>query len=57
MGVFRSEERGNLTEADEKFFKLRKSGYTGPVDENGNKVATGRTAETLARLRQANGGE
>jgi hypothetical protein len=26
------------TEKDRKFFDLRESGYTGPVDQDGNKV-------------------
>ena len=38
MGVFRSKENGNLTEADKKFFELRESGYTGPIDQKGNAV-------------------
>jgi hypothetical protein len=28
------------TEADTRFFALRESGYTGPVDQDGNAVMT-----------------
>lgn len=35
---WRSKEQGNLTAADKKFFKLRESGYTGPIDQDGNAV-------------------
>ncbi len=38
MGKYRSEENGNLTEADRKFLAARESGYKGPIDQDGNKV-------------------
>lgn len=38
------------TEADRKFFALRESGYRGPIDQDGNKVTSGRHAEILAAL-------
>lgn len=34
-------------EADKKFFALRNSGYRGPIDQNGNKVASGKEAQAL----------
>lgn len=40
------------TKADKKFFALRESGYTGPVDQDGNKAETGRPAEILASMRR-----
>ncbi len=51
MAIFRSEKDGNLTDADRRFLALRKSGYTGPIDQNGRKAETGRPAEILAALR------
>lgn len=38
------------TEADRKFFDLRESGYTGPIDQGGNKAEAGRAAEILADM-------
>lgn len=51
MAKYRSKENGNLTEADRKFFALRESGYTGPIDKDGNKVTEGRAVEILKALR------
>lgn len=41
------------TAADTRFFDLRESGYTGPIDQNGHKVTEGRPVEILAALREA----
>lgn len=38
------------TEADRKFFDLRASGYTGPVDQDGNADTTSETAAILRRM-------
>ena len=40
MTKYRSEKDGNLTKADKKFFALRKSGFKGPIDQDGNPVMT-----------------
>lgn len=34
-----------------KLEALRRSGYTGPVDQDGNAVTSGKAAEVLAALR------
>lgn len=39
------------TEADKRFFDLRQSGYTGPIDQDGN--ATNEHADIFAALRAA----
>jgi hypothetical protein len=39
------------TAADKRFFDLRESGYTGPIDQDGRKVTSGRAAEVLAAMR------
>ncbi len=40
------------TAADKRFFGLRESGYDGPVDQDGNKVTSGRAVEILAAMRR-----
>ncbi len=40
------------TAADKRFFDLRESGYTGPIDRDGRKVTGGRAAEVLAAMRR-----
>lgn len=40
------------TAADERFFDLRQSGYTGPIDQDGRKAQTGRPAEILKDMRR-----
>lgn len=35
-GMTRRVDRRPETEADRKFFDLRESGYTGPIDQDGN---------------------
>lgn len=42
---------GEDTPAAKKFFALRKSGYKGPIDQNGNKVTSGRAFDILKALR------
>lgn len=39
-------------EADRKFFELRESGYTGPIDQDGNAVTEDEGLENLRRLAQ-----
>lgn len=41
------------TPADTRFFDLRESGYTGPIDQDGYQVTTGRAAELLHALGEA----
>lgn len=43
------------TEADRKFFDLRESGYTGPVDQDGNADTTSESAAILRRMAQNRG--
>jgi hypothetical protein len=45
------------TEADQRFFNLRESGYTGPIDQDGNAVTTGPAADVLRRMAQDRGEE
>jgi hypothetical protein len=40
------------TEADRRFFALRGSGYTGPVDQDGRKATDPRVLAALADLRR-----
>jgi len=40
------------TAADKRFFDLRQSGYTGPIDQDGRKVTSGRAADVLAAMRR-----
>ncbi|GGQ88301.1 hypothetical protein [Couchioplanes azureus] len=42
------------TAADKRFFDLRASGYTGPIDQNGNKDTTSESA-ILRRMAQRRG--
>jgi hypothetical protein len=43
------------TEADGRFFDLRESGYTGPIDCGGQKMTGGRAFEILQRMRRVSG--
>lgn len=43
------------TEADRKFFDLRASGYTGPIDSDGNAVTSGREADILRDMAERRG--
>jgi hypothetical protein len=43
------------TETDRRFFDLRESGYTGPIDQDGNAVTTGEAADTLRRMAERRG--
>lgn len=40
------------TEADRKFFDLRESGYTGPIDQDGNPSTDQRANDILDALRR-----
>jgi hypothetical protein len=40
------------TAAEKRFFDLRQSGYTGPIDRDGRKVTSGRAAEILKDMRK-----
>jgi hypothetical protein len=40
------------TATDTRFFDLRESGYDGPIDQDGYKVASGRAVEVLAAMRR-----
>ena len=40
------------TPADRRFFDLRASGYTGPIDQDGNRVTSGRAFDILTSLRR-----
>lgn len=39
------------TSKDKKFFDLRESGYDGPIDQDGNKVTSGRAFDVLRHMR------
>jgi hypothetical protein len=39
------------TAADTRFFDLRESGYTGPVDQDGRKAAGSRAGQVVAAMR------
>ena len=39
------------TAADKRFFDLRESGYTGPIDQDGRKATNGRAVEILRAMR------
>lgn len=43
---------GEDTPAFRKLKELRESGYDGPVDQDGNKVTTGRAADILRDMRE-----
>jgi hypothetical protein len=40
------------TAADTRFFDLREAGYTGPINQDGYKVTSGRAVEILDYMRQ-----
>lgn len=40
------------SDVNEKFWRLRDSGYEGPINQDGNAVETGPVAEILADLRE-----
>lgn len=42
------------TDADRRFFDARQSGYTGPIDQNGDKVASGPAKDILDALAATN---
>lgn len=44
---------GTDTEAYRKFKALRDSGYTGPIDQDGNQVTSGKAAEILTDMRRS----
>jgi hypothetical protein len=45
------------TEADTRFFDLRESGYTGPIDQDGFARTSGPEAEVLRAMARARGEE
>lgn len=55
MGNSRRWDRQPETATDKKFFDLRESGYTGPIDQDGNKVTSGRDAEILKAMADRRG--
>jgi hypothetical protein len=40
------------TAADRRFFDLRESGYTGPIDQDGHKATSGRAVAILTDMRR-----
>jgi hypothetical protein len=44
-----------LSEADKKFFALRRSGYEGPIDQDGNKATKGEAADILRSMARRRG--
>lgn len=57
MAKSRNWDRSPETEADRKFHDLRASGYTGPIDQDGNPDTTSDAAAILRRMAQARGEE
>ena len=45
-------DRKPETAADKRFFDLRESGSTGPIDQDGREVTSGRSAGILAAMRR-----
>ncbi|MGA3524122.1 hypothetical protein [Melissospora conviva] len=43
------------TEAEKRFFDLRESGYTGPIDQDGYAVTSGVSVEVLRALARSRG--
>jgi hypothetical protein len=43
------------TDADRRFFDLRESGYTGPIDQDGYRVTTGPAADILRHMAETRG--
>jgi len=43
------------TEAEKRFFDLRESGYTGPIDQDGYAVTSGVPVEVLRALARSRG--
>lgn len=44
-----------VSDADERFFQLRESGWKGPIDQDGHKVTEGETYDALKRLAESRG--
>jgi hypothetical protein len=55
IGASRRWDGQTETTTDKKFFDLRESGYTGPIDQNGNKVTSGPDAAILRGMAQDRG--
>jgi hypothetical protein len=51
----RNWDRSPESERDKRFHDLRESGYTGPIDENGNADTTSEGAAILRRMAQRRG--
>ncbi|CAM06180.1 hypothetical protein A8924_7410 [Saccharopolyspora erythraea NRRL 2338] len=51
----RNWDRSPETEGDRRFHDLRDSGYTGPIDQDGNPVTSGRDADILRRMAEERG--
>lgn len=48
-------DRAPETDADKRFFDLRESGYTGPIDQDGNPDTTSDSAAILRGMAQSRG--
>ena len=46
----RRADRKPETAKDKRFFDLRESGYTGPIDQDGRKVTSGKDAGILRSM-------
>ncbi len=51
----RNWDRSPETARDTRFHDLRDSGYTGPIDQDGNAVTTGPDADILRRMAEKRG--
>lgn len=55
MATSRRFDRQPETEADKRFFDLRESGYTGPIDQDGYADTTSEGAGILRRMAERRG--
>lgn len=46
-----------LSEADQRFYALRESGYRGPIDQDGNAQTSGWMSDILRDMAKARGEE
>lgn len=53
----RNWDRSPETDQDKRFHDLRDSGYTGPIDQDGNPDTTSEDAAILRRMAQRRGEE
>jgi hypothetical protein len=55
MSMSRGFAAVQLSDSDQRLIALRESGYTGPINQDGDAVTTGPAAEILRALAEARG--